>query len=88
MRAEELGFDPVTVEALRVDKQFIKLVKKQQKELDIIKKRHVKDRAALQRQHCTIFDKMVAGHDREKVQHEKSLERAIKKKGYGGNLPS
>lgn len=84
--AEDLGFEPVTVEVLRVDKQFIKLVKKQQKELDAVKKRHVKDRATLQRQHCMIFDKMVAGHDREKVQHEKSLERAIKKKGYGGNL--
>lgn len=80
-KKEEFGYDPVTVEVLRSDRQFVKLVKKQHKDLDAMKKRHAKDRVVLQRQHCTVFDKMVAGHDREKVQHEKSLERAIKKKG-------
>ena len=69
------------MEALRQDKGFQKLLKKQQKELEMLKKRHNKDRSVMQKSHCCIVDKMVATHDKEKQQQEKSLEKAIKKKG-------
>ncbi len=39
----------------------------------------------MQKQHCIVVDKMVATHDKEKVAKEKSLEKAIKKKGYGSS---
>jgi len=35
---DEMGFEPVTVESLRADKVFVKLVKKQQKELESLNK--------------------------------------------------
>jgi ABC-type phosphate transport system auxiliary subunit len=76
-----LGFLPLTIEALRLEKPFIKLVKRQQKDVDVTKKRHAKERSALQKQHCIVFDKMAALHDREKSQQEKNVERATKKKG-------
>ena len=60
----------------------MKLVKKQQKELEAIKKRHTKERSMMQKQHCTLVDKIVAVHDKEKQAQEKSLEKAIKKKGW------
>ena len=78
---EDLGFDPITPELLRTDKLYIKLLKKQHKELDVIKKRHNKERSAMQRVHCTIVDKLVVTHDKDKQGTEKSLEKAIKKKG-------
>lgn len=80
--ADDLGFTPLTIESLRIEKQYLKLVKKQQKEIETTKKRHAKERSVLQKQHCVIFDKMVAVHDREKSQQEKCVERAGKKKGY------
>ena len=60
----------------------MKLLKKQQKEIDIVKKRHNKERSLMQKSHCIVVDKMVATHDKEKQQQEKSLEKAIKKKGW------
>jgi len=76
-----LGFFPLTIETLRLEKQYVKLVRRQQKEVDAMKKRHTKERSSLQKQHCVIFDKMIAVQDREKAQQEKCVERAAKKKG-------
>ena len=36
----------------------------------------------MQKQHCIVVDKLVVSHDKEKVSQEKSLEKAIKKKGW------
>ncbi|XP_016408747.1 1-phosphatidylinositol 4,5-bisphosphate phosphodiesterase beta-4-like [Sinocyclocheilus rhinocerous] len=62
-------------------KTFIKLMKKQQKELNTLKKRHAKEHNAMQKSHCTQVDRMVAQHDKEKFSLEKLLEKAIKKRG-------
>ena len=80
--AEELNFEPVTREILMQDKVFFKILKKQQKDLEVLKKKFQKERAMMQRQHCMIIDKLVASHDKEKTSHEKTLEKKIKKKGY------
>ena len=68
------------MELLRSDKQFVKSVKKQQKDVEVMRKRHAKDRSALQRQHCIVFDKVVAVQEREKTQQAKIVERASKSK--------
>uniref|UniRef100_A0A672RQV3 Phosphoinositide phospholipase C n=1 Tax=Sinocyclocheilus grahami TaxID=75366 RepID=A0A672RQV3_SINGR len=54
---------------------FIKLMKKQQKELNTLKKRHTKEHNAMQKSHCTQVDKIVAQHDKEKFTLEKLLEK-------------
>ncbi|XP_041352770.1 1-phosphatidylinositol 4,5-bisphosphate phosphodiesterase beta-4-like isoform X1 [Gigantopelta aegis] len=82
-KAEELNFEPVTREILMMDKVFFKILKKQQKDLEVLKKKFQKERAMMQRQHCMIIDKLVASHDKEKTSHEKTLEKKIKKKGEG-----
>ena len=35
----------------------------------------------MQKAHCTVVDKLVASHDKEKQGLEKVLEKQIKKKG-------
>ena len=77
---DDVGFEPVTVESLRADKVFVKLVKKQQKELESLNKMHIKERSTLQKQQCTVMDKMIAVHEKEKQQVEKVAERGGKKK--------
>jgi len=77
---DDVGFEPVTVESLRADKVFVKLVKKQQKELESLNKMHIKERSTLQKQQCTVVDKMVAIQEKEKQQVEKVAEKGGKKK--------
>uniref|UniRef100_A0A8D0HA25 1-phosphatidylinositol 4,5-bisphosphate phosphodiesterase n=1 Tax=Sphenodon punctatus TaxID=8508 RepID=A0A8D0HA25_SPHPU len=60
---------------------YIKHLKKQQKELNTLKKRHAKEHSCMQKLHCTQIDRTVAQYDKEKLTYEKMLEKAIKKKG-------
>ncbi|KAJ7412664.1 1-phosphatidylinositol 4,5-bisphosphate phosphodiesterase beta-4 isoform X1 [Willisornis vidua] len=71
----------VKIEDLKQMKAYIKHLKKQQKELNALKKKHAKEHSAMQKLHCTQIDKIVAQYDKEKVSYEKMLEKAIKKKG-------
>ena len=74
-------FDTITPELLRTDKVLLKLLRKQQRELELLKKKHGKEKSVILKQHCTVVDRMMASHDRDKQGHERSLEKAIKKKG-------
>ncbi|OPJ58869.1 1-phosphatidylinositol 4,5-bisphosphate phosphodiesterase beta-4 [Patagioenas fasciata monilis] len=71
----------VKIEDLKQMKAYIKHLKKQQKELNALKKKHAKEHSTMQKLHCTQIDKIVAQYDKEKVSYEKMLEKAIKKKG-------
>nr|XP_033793286.1 1-phosphatidylinositol 4,5-bisphosphate phosphodiesterase beta-4 isoform X2 [Geotrypetes seraphini] len=71
----------VKIEDLKQMKAYLKQLKKQQKELNSLKKKHAKEHSAVQKLHCTQIDKIVAQFDKEKLSHEKILEKAIKKKG-------
>ncbi|XP_077341613.1 1-phosphatidylinositol 4,5-bisphosphate phosphodiesterase beta-4 isoform X2 [Lithobates pipiens] len=78
------GVEPipqVKVEDLKQMKAYIKQLKKQQKELNALKKKQAKEHSAMQKVHCTQVDKIVAQFDKEKLTLEKNLEKAIKKKG-------
>jgi len=78
---DDLGFVPLSIELLRTEKLFVKLTKKQLRDVDMMRKRHVKDRSALQRQHSAVFDKALAVQDRERIQQSKLVDRASKAKG-------
>ncbi|CAB1340009.1 unnamed protein product [Coregonus sp. 'balchen'] len=67
-------------------KTYLKLIKKQQKELNSIKKKHAKDRTIMQKCHCTQVDKMISQYDKEKLTQDKLLEKAIKKHGENNCL--
>ncbi|XP_028253084.1 1-phosphatidylinositol 4,5-bisphosphate phosphodiesterase beta-4 [Parambassis ranga] len=71
----------VSIDDLKQMKTYLKLIKKQQKELNTLKKKHTKDQNTMQKTHCTQVDKMVSLHEKEKTTLEKLLEKAIKKRG-------
>ncbi|XP_058797020.1 1-phosphatidylinositol 4,5-bisphosphate phosphodiesterase-like isoform X2 [Phymastichus coffea] len=58
---EELNFEPITIETLRHEKGYIKLMRKQQKELESLKKRHQKERFTVQKQQCGSIEKLIKG---------------------------
>ncbi|XP_033931726.1 1-phosphatidylinositol 4,5-bisphosphate phosphodiesterase beta-4-like isoform X2 [Pseudochaenichthys georgianus] len=71
----------VSIEDLKLMKTYLKLIKKQQKELNTLKKKQAKDQSTMQKAHCTQVDKMVSQNEKEKTSLEKLLEKAIKKRG-------
>ncbi|KAM8831979.1 1-phosphatidylinositol 4,5-bisphosphate phosphodiesterase beta-4 isoform 1-T1 [Spinachia spinachia] len=71
----------VSIDDLKLMKTYLKLIKKQQKELSSLKKKQSKDQTTMQKCHCSQVDKMVSQHDKEKTTLEKLLEKAIKKRG-------
>ncbi|XP_078146079.1 1-phosphatidylinositol 4,5-bisphosphate phosphodiesterase beta-4 [Centroberyx gerrardi] len=71
----------VSIDDLKQMKTYLKLIKKQQKELNTLKKKHSKDQNIMQKAHCTQVDKMVSLNDKDKTTLEKLLEKAIKKRG-------
>lgn len=60
-KEEPLVFEPVTVESLRQEKGFQKTAKKQQKELDALKKRHAKERLGVQKTQNISIEKLIKG---------------------------
>lgn len=58
---EKLDFDPINLETLRSQKTFLKATKKQQKELETMRKRHQKERVAIQKNQCSAIEKAAKG---------------------------
>ena len=58
---EPLVFEPITVESLQKEKGFVKTGRKQQKDLEAMKKRHAKEKMTLQKQQCGALEKMIKG---------------------------
>uniref|UniRef100_A0A673LTR2 1-phosphatidylinositol 4,5-bisphosphate phosphodiesterase n=1 Tax=Sinocyclocheilus rhinocerous TaxID=307959 RepID=A0A673LTR2_9TELE len=69
----------LTIDDLKQTKTYLKLVKKQQKDVSALKKKQAKAHVALQSSHCTQVDRTVAQHDKEKQALEKQLEKSIRK---------
>jgi phosphatidylinositol phospholipase C beta len=59
--SEDLKFDSITAVSLRAEKGFQKTARKQQKELDAIKKRQLKEQLSMQKQQCTAIEKLIKG---------------------------
>uniref|UniRef100_A0A8C1NFZ1 1-phosphatidylinositol 4,5-bisphosphate phosphodiesterase n=1 Tax=Cyprinus carpio TaxID=7962 RepID=A0A8C1NFZ1_CYPCA len=76
----------LTIDDLKQTKTYLKLVKKQQKDVSALKKKQAKAHVALQSSHCTQVDRTVAQHDKEKQALEKQLEKSIRKVSDGNSL--
>lgn len=61
MIAEDLKLEPINVETLRLEKGFQKTAKKQQKELETMKKRQIKEKQLVQKNQCMAIEKLVKG---------------------------
>ncbi|KAJ1156561.1 hypothetical protein NDU88_009279 [Pleurodeles waltl] len=75
----------VNIEDLKQMKAYLKQLKKHQKELNSLKKKHAKEHSIMQKLHCTQVDKIVAQFNKEKLSQEKTLEKSIKRKGVNNS---
>ncbi|XP_068219882.1 1-phosphatidylinositol 4,5-bisphosphate phosphodiesterase isoform X2 [Palaemon carinicauda] len=54
-------FEPINLESLRAQKNFLKATKKQQKELETMRKKHMKERLNVQKGQCSAIEKVAKG---------------------------
>ncbi|XP_041981500.1 1-phosphatidylinositol 4,5-bisphosphate phosphodiesterase isoform X1 [Aricia agestis] len=76
-KEEPMVFEPITVETLRQDKGFLKTGKKQQKDLDVMKKRHSKEKMTLQKQQCAALEKMIKGKNKEQLSGDEAFRNLV-----------
>nr|XP_040581818.1 1-phosphatidylinositol 4,5-bisphosphate phosphodiesterase-like isoform X2 [Lepeophtheirus salmonis] len=62
---EEMKFDPITAESLKSEKGFLKTVRKHQKELDTLRKKHIKERTAVQKTQCNAIEKLIKSRGKD-----------------------
>ncbi|XP_037935996.1 1-phosphatidylinositol 4,5-bisphosphate phosphodiesterase isoform X2 [Teleopsis dalmanni] len=72
-----LVFEPVTLESLRGEKGFQKVAKKQNKELDTLKKKHSKERMAMQKTQNAAIDKLIKGKSKDEIRNDSAIKNAI-----------
>jgi phosphatidylinositol phospholipase C beta len=58
---EDLKFEPITAESLRGEKGYSKATKKQQKEVELMRKRQLKERLLIQKNQCVAIEKLIKG---------------------------
>ncbi|XP_067206250.1 1-phosphatidylinositol 4,5-bisphosphate phosphodiesterase isoform X2 [Linepithema humile] len=74
---EEMKFDPITLETLRLEKGYQKVLRKQQKELESLKKRHHKEKVTVQKQHCVAIEKIFKGKNKAELSRDPIVRRAV-----------
>ncbi|XP_034942124.1 1-phosphatidylinositol 4,5-bisphosphate phosphodiesterase-like [Chelonus insularis] len=74
---EAFEAEPITFILIRKDKSY-KLGKKQQKEFDAMKKRHLKERQAMQKTQMAAVDKLIKGKDKDSALKDENLKTVIR----------
>ncbi|XP_028050806.1 1-phosphatidylinositol 4,5-bisphosphate phosphodiesterase isoform X4 [Monomorium pharaonis] len=74
---EEMKFDPITLETLRHEKGYQKVLRKQQKELESLKKKHHKEKLTIQKQHCVAIEKIFKGKNKAELSRDPIVRRAV-----------
>ncbi|XP_067011933.2 1-phosphatidylinositol 4,5-bisphosphate phosphodiesterase [Anabrus simplex] len=76
-KKEDLKFDPITVETLRAEKGFQKATRKQQKEVEALRKRQLKERLAIQKQQCAAIEKMIKGKNKAELASDPAIRKLV-----------
>lgn len=70
-------FDPITIDSLRQEKGFVKTAKKQQKDLDAIRKKHAKERMGIQKIQNAGIERMIKGKSKEEIKNDSAIRKMI-----------
>lgn len=76
--AEDSRIEPVTLDHLKGDKSFLKLLRKQQKELESLKRKQEKEEGSVQKQQCVAIEKIVKQNGKKLDQLELAADPAVK----------
>ncbi|XP_047099510.1 1-phosphatidylinositol 4,5-bisphosphate phosphodiesterase isoform X3 [Schistocerca piceifrons] len=76
-KKEDLKFEPITVDSLRAEKGFQKTARKQQKELEALRKRQLKERLAVQKQQCAAIEKLIKGKNKNELASDPQVRKVV-----------
>ena len=76
-KKEEYKMEPINLEMLKNEKSFVKFVKKQQKEFELNKKRHQKEKASLQKQQCLAVEKLMKIVKSDDIANEPCIKELV-----------
>lgn len=72
-----LVFEPITIDSLRQEKGFVKTARKQQKELDAVRKKHAKERMTLQKAQNGTIERLIKGKSKDEIKNDSSIRKVI-----------
>nr|XP_015930054.1 1-phosphatidylinositol 4,5-bisphosphate phosphodiesterase isoform X4 [Parasteatoda tepidariorum] len=58
-KKDDFKIEPISAETLKTEKAFMKLIRKQQKEMDSQKRKQHKEKTVIQKQQCSAIDKTI-----------------------------
>lgn len=70
-------FEPVTLDSLRQEKGFQKIHKKQSKDLEALKKKHIKERTSLQKTQNGAIEKLIKGKSKEEIKADQNVRKLV-----------
>ncbi|XP_076353966.1 1-phosphatidylinositol 4,5-bisphosphate phosphodiesterase-like [Tachypleus tridentatus] len=76
-KKDDIEMEPITSENLKAEKSFLKLTRKQQKELEAMKKRHHKEKCGIQKQQCAAIDRIIKGKKREDIANDQQVRELV-----------
>ncbi|XP_023210759.1 1-phosphatidylinositol 4,5-bisphosphate phosphodiesterase-like [Centruroides sculpturatus] len=76
-KKDDFKMDPITGENLRTEKTFHKLIRKQQKELETMRRKHHKEKNAVQKQQCAAIDKIVKGNKNDDLANDPEIRELV-----------
>uniref|UniRef100_A0A8D8X883 1-phosphatidylinositol 4,5-bisphosphate phosphodiesterase n=1 Tax=Cacopsylla melanoneura TaxID=428564 RepID=A0A8D8X883_9HEMI len=76
-KVEELKFESITLESLRNEKGFQKFHRKQQKDLDTLQKKHLKEKATVQKAQTGTIDKIIKGKSKAELVNDESVKKLV-----------
>lgn len=76
-KVEDLKFEGITLESLRNEKGFQKFHRKQQKDVDNMQKKHLKEKAAVQKAQTTTIDKIIKGKSKAELVNDESVKKLV-----------
>ncbi|XP_011494544.1 PREDICTED: 1-phosphatidylinositol 4,5-bisphosphate phosphodiesterase-like [Ceratosolen solmsi marchali] len=74
---EEINFEPITIEILRHEKGYIKITRKQHKDLESLKRRQQKERFSIQKQQCSAIEKLIKGKNQTELSRDPIVRQAV-----------
>uniref|UniRef100_A0A1B6KIL1 1-phosphatidylinositol 4,5-bisphosphate phosphodiesterase n=2 Tax=Graphocephala atropunctata TaxID=36148 RepID=A0A1B6KIL1_9HEMI len=76
-KEEDIKFEDINLESLKNEKAFQKIGRKQQKELDTMRKRHLKEKMSIQKQQCSAIEKSVKGKNKNDVVSDAGIRKLV-----------
>ncbi|GAB6030959.1 hypothetical protein CHUAL_007783 [Chamberlinius hualienensis] len=76
-RKNDEEFEPITINHLKCEKGFLKLLKKQHKDLECTRKKHHKEKISVQKAQCAAVDKLLRNIKKNDIMTDPAIKEIV-----------